>query len=437
MTDSEPTDLSGDFEAGRAQAFKDIRAALHARSEKYAYIAVTDFFNFGLNKEEATFVAENIASPFLSDFRTHVIRAIDMLKAGHSVLTLTGQDEIKKYKHITSGDYDAGARSAAEDLKTLVGALDLNAVIEKFMKRLDAQKELLSLFVDGDKERGVSAYLDGEGPERKGEQVVRDFLGMMIANDFDGVLLLVENRFLQKAPVPHIIGYDGEEPSALKFRFLHVALNHMYEPMNRITRMKGHIPTSWPPFKVQEVFNTEGADLIGVDGPVIDRDTYLAQQSELAENHAEDFQSGFRETLENFYLSAQKLHFGIYYGESYNEELGVSDYWKSLVTKIVEAEFSALRLDVHERLNDVARGEGDTYQDGRQAAMDWVLGRINVIQNEISTGDDKMTAQRVVDRFKEFWKKNAMLMIVTSDRPESSVVAGSSVNSIPTGPVTP
>ncbi len=401
-------DIEGDFAAGRKDGLAKVDGILRFDTQRNAHIAVQDFFGFGMNKEQTEALSEMAVIPFLDYFRELAMSAAKGLRQGHSVYDLTGQEEIRTYKAITSGDYDAGFKSAALDSEYLLFSMDTEKVIADFIEKVSLPDALRDVLVKKDQERDIRADINGNTKKRTPNTVIRDFLNSIIAVRMDMVLSKIEGDLVQKAKTPKFVGYVGAEAEPVKYVFLRAAYDQLREPMNKIARTHGKVKSVWPPFKVNvSTYEPEQAERIHVTIEEMN-----AQEDVLPENKNEKFAAGFEQTLEEFYIGSQKLHFQTLQKPQggYSKLLGVSEYWNKIAKNVAVSSFSDLRQLVYERMQAPAKGEGDSYDDGRNAAIDWISSRIDVLdlKGALSRED---TAKRILDKFKNYWKETSRTLL--------------------------
>ena len=405
-------DLEGEFQAGRREALEAIAADLRDRRTIYAEVAVKDFFGFGLSPSDRRIITSVVAKPFLDHYRQYIVAAVKTFQAGHDVLSVLGQDQdnIKKYQAVTSGDYDAGAMSAAHDMKYLMLGITTDHVVDDFLKTLRNKPSLAAIFIKGAEKNSHSIEPSEGRPAPKYEETLKRFLDMMIVTKLDGDLCRIQQKFIQDVKLPHLVGYGGDAPAPMRFRFLHAAYNRMAEPMNVISILKGKVPNSWPPFHVEGTFNDTAPRGEAVEDKITRADV-AAYERTLPVNENPEFQRGMKEALEHIYLQSQTRHFDVMNDGKggYTAQLGISSYWNKLVTNLASQAYSDFRSDIRDLMYRPARGEGESYDDGVNMAYDLAQKYINALGIK-GVNADQMEYERSMHKFKAFWGNELSLL---------------------------
>lgn len=398
-----PRDLEGEFQAGRREALEAIAASLREDRIKYAEIAVKDFFAFGLGPSDRRVISSVVASPFLDHYRQYVVAAVKTLQAGHDVLSVLGQDGIKKYQPVTSGDYDAGAMSAAHDMKYLLLGITTDHIVDEFLKTVKNKPSLAAIFIKGAENNSQSTTPSEGRPAPKYEETLKRFLNMMIHTKLDGDLCRIQQKFIQDAKLPQLVGYNGAAPEPMRYRFLHAAYYRLAEPMNVISRLKGKVPNAWPPFHVAGTFH-EAAQPKGETVPKITREEVAAYERSLPLNRYTAYQRGMKDALEKIYLESQTRHFDVMNDKNggYTTQLGISSYWNKLVSNVASQAYSDFRSDIRDLMHQPARGKGRSYEDGVNMAHDLAQKYISALSIKGVNAQD-MEYERTMNKFKAFW----------------------------------
>lgn len=399
----EHRDLEGDFQAGRSKTLELIAEDLRNEQSRYTAAAVKDFFAFGLKPEDRRVITAVVATPFMRHYRQYAAEAVKALQSGDALLTILGQEQIKKYSAVTGGDYDAGVMSAGHDMKYLLLGIDTDKVVDEFLVTLKGRRDLEAIFVKGAENNSRSTKSSEERPKPKYEDTLRRFLNMMIHTKLDGDLCKIQRKYIQEAKLPHIVGYNGAQPEPLRYRFFHAVYHRLAEPINVITRLKGKVPSAWPPIRISGAFNNN-ADNTAQAENTLSREDLAAYENALQVNENPAFQKGMQDALKNIYLETQTRHFDLMNDGKggYAAKLGISSYWDNMVSQLSSQAFSDLRSDLRTLIHQPAKGEGETYEDGVQAAYDIAQKYIYALDTQ-TINTEQAEYERIISHFKAFW----------------------------------